>query len=146
MVGAETPVAAMHSRTPPVSPIQGPSRGRAARLYALLACAALAGLGAATGSASAQGVRSLDDAPLPMFSEEDIRMMKGAIAEALDGDRKVEWKNAQTGSGGTATPGPAAREGCRLVAIENRHQARRATSQFQFCKVEGAWRLVSDTR
>jgi hypothetical protein len=113
---------------------------------ALLVCAALVGLGAAPGDASAQGLRSMDDSPLATFTVEDIDMMKGAINRALESGEKTEWKNEQTGSSGTAAASAGSREDCRMVAVENRHEAKYGTSKFQFCKVEGAWRVVSDPR
>ncbi|MBA2960919.1 hypothetical protein [Ramlibacter pinisoli] len=108
-----------------------------------LAWTLLAGLGVACPLAWSQGVRSAQDTPLAMFDDEDIRLMQGAIQQALDSGQRVEWRNDKTRSRGTATPSPAATENCRNLAVENRHKSKVGNMKYQFCKVDGTWKAVS---
>ncbi len=132
---------------PPTTPAPSTLARQSAGLGALLACAAIVAVGAVPQRATAQGFRSMDNSPIAQFEVEDFKMMKAAIQQALETGQRAEWKNEQTGSSGAAVVASGgSRADCRMVAVENRHQKRFATSQFQFCKVEGAWRVVSDPR
>jgi surface antigen len=105
---------------------------------ALLACLA-------AGAAPAMNLQVPKDTPLAQFDDEDVRMLKAALEQALEAPdlgRSVEWKNERTGSGGTVVPSESGRAGCRKLAIQNSHKATSRRSNVQFCKVDGAWKLT----
>jgi surface antigen len=124
-------------------PLDATPRTWKLRAPAPIACALLAGLAATCPAAWSQGVRSAQDSPIAMFDDEDMRLMQGAIQQALDSGERVEWRNDKTRSRGTATPSPLTGENCRKLAVENRHKTKVGNTSFQFCKVDGSWKAVS---
>jgi hypothetical protein len=100
----------------------------------------------AIGPVSANNLRSLDDSVLAKFNDEDVRLMQQAIDTALestDDGKKVEWKNDKTESRGAVSPSAGNRGGCRLLQLENWHKESVDRSKFQFCKVDGKWKISS---
>lgn len=94
----------------------------------------------------------LDQAPIRFFNDEDTKLMSDttdkALDEAKDGE-EVRWSNDQTGSSGTITPVRSfTRQGkdCRRLRVVNlASKATRgsATSNVDFCKVEGTWKILT---
>ena len=105
---------------------------------ALLACA----LGATAG-AHAQGLRFLHNTPISRFNDADLRLYTAAASKALEAPEPgepVRWKNEKTGSEGTVTASPGAREGCRRLVVENRHKQLFAKGEHHVCNVGGQWK------
>jgi surface antigen len=94
----------------------------------------------------------LDQAPLRFFNDADLKLLSDSADKALDSAKDgetVAWDNEQTGSSGTVTPTRSfTQEGhdCRRLKVVNRAaKATRgsATSSLDFCRVDGAWKILS---
>jgi len=94
----------------------------------------------------------LDQAPLRFFSDADLKLLSESVDKALDNAKDgeaVAWTNEQTGSSGTVTATRSfTREGhnCRRLEIANKAaKATRgsATSNLDFCKVDGTWKILT---
>lgn len=94
----------------------------------------------------------LDQAPIRFFNDEDMKLMSNASDKALDeanDGEEVRWSNDQTGNSGAITPVRSfARQGqdCRRLRVVNlASKATRgsATSNVDFCKVDGTWKILT---
>jgi surface antigen len=114
-------------------------------------------LGAAGAPALVQGLdlTFLDQAPIRFFNDADLSLLSDAADQALDKaeeGEEVAWSNDQTGSSGTVTPvRDFTRDGknCRRLQVVS--MARKATrgsasSQVDFCKVDGTWKILTIVR
>jgi len=93
----------------------------------------------------------LNQAPIRYFNDADLKLLSGAVDRALDKAKqgeKIDWSNAQTGTSGSITPIRSfVRDGdeCRRLEVVNRSKkATRgsASSEVDFCKVEGSWKIL----
>ncbi len=97
----------------------------------------------------------LDQAPIRFFNDADLKMMSDAADQALDNSadgEAVSWSNEQTGSSGTLTPVRSfTRDGrdCRrlsVVSLASKATRGSATSNVDFCKVDGTWKILTIAR
>jgi surface antigen len=98
------------------------------------------------GTALAQNMRFLRDAPISFMNREDSAMMMRNYEEALDslpdGDTNA-WLNPKTGHSGTATPLKTMKQNgttCRLLEITNNAGGQSARSEWTACKTKNGWR------
>jgi len=116
--------------------------------------AVLVAVVAATASVAVQALdlSFMDQAPIRFFNDADMKLMSDAadkaLAEAKDGE-EVQWSNDQTGSSGTITPVRSftrqAKDCRRLKVVNLARQATRgsATSNLDFCNVDGTWKILT---
>ena len=106
----------------------------------------------APGAVQALDLTFLDQAPIRFFNAEDLKLMSGAADKALDEAKEgedVQWSNDQTGNSGTVTPVRSfTRQGkdCRqLKVVSLARQATRgsATSNVDFCNIDGTWKILT---
>ncbi|MCG6862526.1 MAG: hypothetical protein LJE70_14795 [Chromatiaceae bacterium] len=97
----------------------------------------------------------LGQAPLRFFNDVDLKLMSDASDQALDKAKDgeaVDWSNDTTGNSGTITPiRDFTRQGneCRRLEVVNRAaKATRggASTQVDFCNVDGSWKILSVVR
>lgn len=119
-----------------------------------IATAALLAFAAAGAPVAVQALdlTFLDQAPIRFFNDEDLKLLSDAADKALDEAKDgedVSWSNDQTGSSGTITPVRSfTRQGkdCRRLSVVSlARQATRgsATSNVDFCEVDGTWRILT---
>jgi hypothetical protein len=122
-----------------------------ARPYAALACAAALLL--ASGSAPANNLNFLGQAPIARYDETDMDLLRGALGKALTSDTMdvaFEFANPKTGASGTITPLRTFTQNglpCRDLRGVLRHP-RTATADaiYTLCKREGRWKLAAPPR
>lgn len=94
----------------------------------------------------------LDQAPIRFFNDADLKLLSESADKALDDAKDgeaVAWSNEQTGNSGTLTPTRSftrdGRDCRRLEVVSMARKATRgsATSRVDFCKVEGAWKILT---
>lgn len=110
----------------------------------LLVAAVLGGSGAAV----AAGYGFLADSPMGKFNDDDLKLMNGAIAEALAAKAlgaPVRWANDKTRSSGEVTPRRAFESQgrpCRDLRVVNRHRTLEASGVYTLCRDNGEWKLA----
>jgi surface antigen len=110
----------------------------------LIVAAVLGGSGVAV----AAGYGFLAESPMGKFSEDDLKLMNGAIADALAArsiGTPVRWANDGTRSSGEVTPRRAFESQgrpCRDLRIVNRHRTLEATGVYTLCRDNGDWKLA----
>jgi hypothetical protein len=121
------------------------------RPYAALACAAALLL--ASGSALANNLKFLGQAPISRYDDADMDLLRGALGKALTSDTMevaFEFANPKTGASGSITPLRTLTQGglpCRELRGVLRHP-RTATADaiYMLCKREGRWKLAAPPR
>jgi surface antigen len=115
-----------------------------AAFRALLAAAVLGG----SGAAAAAGYGFLAESPMGRFNEDDLKLMNGAIAEALAAKAigtPVRWANDRTRSSGEVTPARSFESQgrpCRDLRVVNRHRTLEASGLYTLCRDNGDWKLA----
>ena len=114
-------------------------------LSRLLSAAALI---AGTGRAFAAGLGFLAETPMSRFNEEDLKLMNGAVEQALASAKlgaPVRWANGKNSSSGEVTPQRAFERGgrpCRDLRVVNRHRRLEASGVYTMCREDGHWTLA----
>jgi surface antigen len=92
----------------------------------------------------------LHNAPASYFTEQDWKLVSGAVNQALDMSEEgqaVTWENPETGHLGTVTAVKTTRkEGapCCELKIYNKVEKASAESYHRFCKQpDGSWKTVT---
>lgn len=102
----------------------------------------------ASGAAAAAGFGFLSESPMGRFNAEDLRLMNGAIDQALAAPEMgttVRWANAPTSSSGEVTPQRAFESRgrpCRDLRVVNRHRTLEASGIYTLCRDNGNWKLA----
>jgi surface antigen len=100
--------------------------------------------------ATAQNTMFLRDSPIAHLNEEDRKILRETIEQALESDdgTVIEWANPETGSEGrvkvldTHTDATLQTE-CRSVRARNQARGRQADGVYRLCKAEdGTWRFA----
>jgi surface antigen len=113
-------------------------------LSRLLSAAALI---AGTGRAFAAGLGFLAETPMSRFNEEDLKLMNGAVEQALASAElgaPVRWTNGRTSSSGEVTVLRAFERGgrpCRDLRVVNRHRTLEASGIYVLCRDGEGWKL-----
>lgn len=100
------------------------------------------------GAAGASGLGFLSDTPLARFDAEDLRLMNGAIEQALASGAPgtpVRWANERTSSSGEVTAERAFESRgrpCRDLRVVNRHRRLESSGVFTLCRDNGQWTLA----
>ena len=93
----------------------------------------------------------LGPAPLRYFNDADLKLMSDAADQALEtakDEEPVDWRNEQTGNSGTITPVRSfnwQENDCRRLEVVNLSAGAaggRSDAEYDFCKVEGAWKIL----
>jgi surface antigen len=114
------------------------------RLRRMIATALLVG----SGAAGAAGLGFLAETPLSRFNEEDLKLMNGAVEQALASAKlgaPVRWANGKNSSSGEVTPQRAFERGgrpCRDLRVVNRHRRLEASGVYTMCREDGHWTLA----
>lgn len=117
-------------------------------MRALLAAALVS---ACTGAAAQQWASELKGSPAEVFNEEDTRLFFDTIRLALErpDDQALAWQNPKTGHRGDARSLKAfesrGRE-CKAIEFHAEAQGRKGHGRFNYCRVEGEWKLVGDSQ
>ena len=91
----------------------------------------------------------LGQSPARHFDQRDNALMAEAVDAALAdpaAGATHDWRNAETGSSGSATAGPVRpRDGrdCRSLRLINRARGQEASSIYDMCRVDGVWKVAS---
>jgi surface antigen len=99
------------------------------------------------GTAAAQNLGFLRDAPIARMNREDTGMLTRNYQQALDSlpdGHTNAWTNPKTGSSGTATPLKTTKEKgmtCRLLEITNQAGGLSGRSELTFCKTKDGWKI-----
>ena len=100
----------------------------------------------------ASNLRFLDrTAPIRFFTEEDTRLFKQTLVQALNETRdgeKLAWKNTNTGAAGFIQPTLTAEilgQLCREVRVVNHANNQTAQSQWTFCKLGDTWEMSTES-
>jgi hypothetical protein len=117
----------------------------------VLACAAAVLL--ASGSALANNLNFLGQAPISRYDETDMDLLRGALGKALTSEAMevgFDFANPKTGASGSITPLRALTQGglpCRELRGVLRHP-RTATADaiYMLCKRDGRWKLAAPPR
>lgn len=86
--------------------------------------------------------------PAFYFTAEDTRIMQQTLTNTLNTARdnaKVTWRNPSTGAHGYFIPsGTTIKNGnkCRHLSIFNEARGVSGKSNYQFCKMKDAWKIV----
>jgi surface antigen len=114
----------------------------------LVMCGLAVGATLFAGAAGAAGFGFLSDTPLARFDAEDLRLMNGAIEQALSSPATgspVRWANERTASSGEVTAQrDFDRQGrpCRDLRVVNRHRRLESAGVFTLCRDNGQWTLA----
>ena len=91
----------------------------------------------------------LQASAITFFNDQDKDMMEANMIKALnqfpDG-KKIMWKNPQSGNWGYVIPSRTTyKRGmrCRQLKIYNNGRGVEGEAQYQFCKMDNRWRIVS---
>jgi len=112
----------------------------------LVVCAAAAAFPAA---AQSQLYGATKGTPSELFDDEDRRLFRAAIKKALDEapvDEVVRWENPKTESHGEVkvlSTFEWKKAPCRKLRVSNQARTRKATNDFNLCRVGEKWKLVS---
>ena len=117
------------------------------------ATATVFALATATAPTLVQGLdlSFLGQAPLRYFNDADLKLMSDAADQALETTKDgepVDWSNEQTGSSGTITPVRSFSwrgDDCRRLNVVNRSAEAaggRSEAEYDFCNVEGTWKIL----
>lgn len=107
-----------------------------------------AALIAGSGAAAAAGLGFLAETPMSRFNEEDLKLMNGAVEQALSSaaiGAPVRWANGKTPASGEVTPLRAFERGgrpCRDLRVVNRHRTLEATGTYTLCRDGDTWTLA----
>lgn len=99
-------------------------------------------------AASTSNYNFLKNSVISEYNDSDVDMLLEHVQIGLNGNRTVEWYNAETGHGGTVEPGePATYKDlvCRNAIITNKSRTKQGTTSFKFCLMEdGIWKIVTE--
>ncbi|HSC62110.1 MAG TPA: RT0821/Lpp0805 family surface protein [Caldimonas sp.] len=116
------------------------------RCSILVVCLAAA---AAPALAQSQLYGTTKGTPSELFDDEDRRLLREAIDKGLRDaavDEAVRWENPKTESRGEVKVLSAfewKKAPCRKIRVSNQARTRKATNDFNFCRVGEKWKLVS---
>jgi len=94
----------------------------------------------------------LKNTPSEFFDDEDMKLFLAAVREALDGvdDNQVRgWQNPRSGHHGDATVlrrFDSKDRPCKELRVRNEAQGRKSDERFDWCSVEGRWRLLGKSQ
>ncbi len=120
-----------------------------------LALAGLAGLLVVTGApAHAGNLEFLNKSPVSYFNDEDMRLLKEAVAQVLDDENafvKKSWSNPATGNSGEVEGRggfkTAAGVICRRVRVSNHAKAVEGQGTYTVCQdAERGWAVDSTAK
>ena len=112
----------------------------------LLACLAAAAFPV---SAQSQLYGTIKGTPAEVFDDEDRRLFREATNKALDEtavDEVVRWENPKTESHGelkVLSTFEWKKAPCRKLRVSNEARGRKATNEFNFCRIGEKWKMVS---
>jgi len=115
----------------------------------LVVCLAAAALPA---SAQSQLYGTIKGTPSELFDAEDRRLFREATKKALDEaavDEVVRWKNPKTESHGelkVLSTFEWKKAPCRKIRVSNQARTRKATSDFNLCRIGEKWKLGSPSQ
>jgi surface antigen len=115
----------------------------------LVVCLAAAVVPAA---AQSQLYGTMKGTPSELFNDEDRRLFREATNKALDEaavDEVVRWENSKTESRGEVkvlSTFEWKKAPCRKIRISNQARTRKATNDFNLCRVGEKWKLVSPSQ
>jgi len=101
--------------------------------------------------ALAQWVGLLKNTPAERFDEEDMRLFLDAARKAMSElpvNETIHWENPATGSKGDLTVRKIfewKERPCREVGVRNEAGGRKGSSVQTLCRVDGKWRLVTQS-
>jgi len=116
---------------------------RSSVLVVCLAAAALPAL------AQSQLYGTMKGTPSELFDDEDRRLFREATNKALNEaavDEVVRWENPKTESHGelkVLSTFEWKKAPCRNIRVSNQARTRKATNDFNLCRVGEKWKLVS---
>ncbi|MDX1432538.1 MAG: RT0821/Lpp0805 family surface protein [Gammaproteobacteria bacterium] len=99
----------------------------------------------------ASNLRFLEYSPSAYFNDEDWKLMRAAVSDALDNKpagETVTWRNDDTGHHGAITPLESFEQfntTCRKVRVSNEAGDVKATRLVNLCKdiKSGEWKIVN---
>ncbi|HEY2560475.1 MAG TPA: RT0821/Lpp0805 family surface protein [Caldimonas sp.] len=115
----------------------------------LVVCLAAAAFPA---SAQSQLYGTTKGTPSELFDDEDRRLFREATKKALDEaavDEVVRWQNPKTESHGelkVLSTFEWKKAPCRKIRVSNQARTRKATSDFNLCRIGEKWKLVSPSQ
>ncbi len=83
--------------------------------------------------------------PLNYFTQQDFEMSNASVFQALEkakDGQKIRWKNPATGAFGYVLPS-GSHANCRNLKIFNSAQGVNNMASYQFCKIQGEWKIVN---
>lgn len=99
--------------------------------------------------AQSQLYGTLKGTPAEVFDDEDKRLFREAMKKALDEtavDEVVPWENPKTQSHGelkVLSTFEWKKSPCRKLRVANEARGRKATNDFNFCRIGEKWKVVS---
>jgi len=102
--------------------------------------------------AQSQLYGTIKGTPAELFDEEDKRLFREATKKALDEaavDEVVRWENPKTESHGelkVLSTFEWKKAPCRKIRVSNQARTRKATNDFNLCRVGEKWKLVSPSQ
>ena len=99
--------------------------------------------------AQSQLYGTLKGTPMEVFDDEDRRLFREASDKALNEaavDEVVRWDNPKTQSHGELTVLKTfdwKKSPCRTIRVANEARGRKATNNFNLCRVGEKWKMVS---
>jgi len=115
----------------------------------LVVCLAAA---ASPASAQSQLYGTIKGTPAELFDDEDRRLFREATKKALDEaavDEVVRWENPKTESHGELKVLGTfewKKAPCRKIRVSNQARTRKATNDFNLCRIGEKWKLVSPSQ
>ena len=102
---------------------------------------------ACTGAAAQQWASELKGSPAEVFTEEDNRLFFDTIRLALEreDDQALVWENPKTGHRGDAQAlkrFESHGRPCKEIEFHAEAQGRKGHGRFNYCRIEGEWKLL----